>query len=286
MRREPWDLFLVCFMAAHRGGHQLWDPSRTLDGGSAAELEQARIALKQVYIACDAALGRLVEEAGPEAVTLAFAVHGMGPNLSRTDLLREMLARILHGSHGGAPAGYARFARRLRDLVPLRWRGSVKASLPQPIQDRLTLFWRSGGTDWRSTRAFTVFGDQEGYVRLNLQGREAQGIVSLDECEELMRGIEEGAAQLRGRGHGRAAGHRGQAERGGLWRRADAPAAAGPPGVLVAAPGGGAPPDRLATPRRHPVADPRAAPAGAERQPPPGRVPDRRRRPGARGGGY
>ena len=193
MQREPWDLFLVCFMGTHRCGHQLWDTTKMVDGGRARELDPARGALKEVYTACDAAVGRLVEEAGPDAVTLAFAVHGMGTNLSRTDLLREMLVRILEGSRGGAPARYARLAHQLRDLVPLRWRSLVKTSLPQPVQDRLTLFWRGGGIDWSATRAFTVFGDQEGYVRVNLRGREAQGIVSPGhEYEELRARIEEG----------------------------------------------------------------------------------------------
>jgi len=193
MQREAWDLFLVCFMGAHRCGHQLWHTIDPGADGATPELERAEGALKDVYVACDAAVGRLVEAAGPDAVSLAFAVHGMGPNLSRTDLLREMLARVLEDGEGGAPAGYARIAHRLRARVPLRWRSAVKTSLPQAIQDRLTLFWRSGGIDWRATRAFMVFGDQEGYLRFNLRGREAAGIVEPGpECEALRARIEEG----------------------------------------------------------------------------------------------
>jgi predicted AlkP superfamily phosphohydrolase/phosphomutase len=109
--------------------------------------------------------------------------------------MREMLERVL--SPKGAktkPLRITRLARWLRGLVPLRWRNWVKTALPMAIQDQLTLFWRTGGLDWSSTRAFVPFGDLEGYVRINLRGREVSGIVEPGEefenlCAEIIDGL-------------------------------------------------------------------------------------------------
>ncbi len=178
MREQPWDLFMIGFAATHRGGHQLWD--RTSMRGTATA-EQGRIidgALRDVYVACDAAVGKLIERAGGAATVLVFSLHGMGPNASRSDVLREMLARTL--ADRIAPQGTAvrkRLVDRLRMLVPTEWRSWVKTRLPIAVQDRLTLFWRTGGIDWKQTRAFAAFCDLDGYVRINLRGREAEGVV-------------------------------------------------------------------------------------------------------------
>ena len=205
MQREAWHLFLVCFTATHRCGHQLWDLTGMVDGAEPDDAAAVAGALKAIYVACDAAVGRLVAAAGPDAVTLVFALHGMGSNLSRTDLLREMLGRVLADNDGGAPSAPARLAQHARAAVPLKWRSWVKTHLPQAIQDRLTLFWRSGGIDWRRTRAFAAFGDLEGYIRINLRGREAQGIVAPGaEAEALLPAHRAGVAELRRRGYRRA----------------------------------------------------------------------------------
>jgi predicted AlkP superfamily phosphohydrolase/phosphomutase len=192
-QEEPWDLFLICFCATHRCGHQLWDLTSLAGPATMPEVEALRGALKEIYVACDRAVGRLVETAGPETTVLVFAVHGMGENQSRSDLLPEMLQRVLAGSGAPARGRHLRIAERLRQKIPPRWRQGVKRRLPMPVQDRLTLFWRSGGIDWRSAPAFAMYSVVEGHIRINLRGREAQGCVSPGpECETLCRRIEDG----------------------------------------------------------------------------------------------
>lgn len=195
MRQEPWDLFFICFAATHRGGHQLWDRTNLVGEVSPGESETLSGALKDIYVACDTEIGRLIEEAPRDAVTLVFSLHGMGPNTARADIMREMLERVMRGN-GAKEAHWLstqRATRWLRERVPLRWRSAVKTALPMVVQDWLTLFWRTGGIDWSSTRAFVPFGDLEGYVRINLRGREAAGIVEPGaEYDALLTEITEG----------------------------------------------------------------------------------------------
>jgi predicted AlkP superfamily phosphohydrolase/phosphomutase len=194
MAREPWDLFIVSFSGIHRGGHGLWDETNLACKPTPAQAGELRDALKAVYAATDAEVGRLLEAAGPDATVIVFSLHGMGANVSRSDVMREMLARVLAGPRAdGHPTVRPRLSDRLRALVPLAWRTMVKRRLPLRLQDRLTSFWRSGGIDWKHAQAFTAFSDLDGYVRVNLRGRESEGIVEPgEEARTLIDRIEKG----------------------------------------------------------------------------------------------
>ena len=190
LRREAYDLGIVAFGATHRAGHQLWDLTGLTEPPKPSDRVALTDALRQVYMACDAALGRLVGEAQAET-TLVFSLHGMGPNISRVDLLPEMLGRILSGS-SSAPAQGTGALHRIRGLIPNAWRHAVKRRLPFELQDRFTAFWRLGGTDWSRTRAFSQVADLEGCIRINLRGREAAGVVEPGQYHELCAQITEG----------------------------------------------------------------------------------------------
>ncbi|MGH7631855.1 MAG: alkaline phosphatase family protein [Gemmatimonadales bacterium] len=190
--REPCDLFIAALGATHRGGHQLWDETGLKREPSPDERMALRDALRQVYAPCDAAVGRIAAAAGEPALLLVCSLHGMGPNTSRLDVLPEMLHRILAG---GSSSGAKRSSvlHRVRGLVPNQWRHALKNRLPLAIQDRLTAFWRIGGSDWSRTRAFCPLADLQGYIRINLAGREAAGVVKPgSECDALVREITDG----------------------------------------------------------------------------------------------
>jgi predicted AlkP superfamily phosphohydrolase/phosphomutase len=195
MRKEPWDLFMLCFAATHRGGHQLWDRTNMCGEAGTQEKQALATALRDVYVACDTAIGRLMAQAGADITTIVFSLHGMGANVSRADVLREMLARVLTGERrSDERVVRPRLSDRLRALLPIELRSWIKNRLPMALQDRLTLFWRSGGIDWHSTRAFAAFCDLDGYVRINLRGRETRGIVEPGAeyealCSEIIAGL-------------------------------------------------------------------------------------------------
>jgi predicted AlkP superfamily phosphohydrolase/phosphomutase len=175
MQRESWDLFLVNFTATHRGGHKLW----------------GRDDLRDVYAACDAAVGRLVERASP-STALVFSVHGMGPNTSRVHALPQMLEQVLAGR---APTGVRRASvvSRLRRLVPSGLRSTVKSMLPRRMRDGLTVFWRMREVDVHTARVFPLVADLQGYIRLNVRGREAGGMVDRGlEYDQLCEAIADG----------------------------------------------------------------------------------------------
>jgi predicted AlkP superfamily phosphohydrolase/phosphomutase len=194
MRRESWDLAIVAFGASHRGGHKLWDDSGLLGKAMPADRQAIRSALRDVYVACDLAVGELLAEVDHRVVKMVFSLHGMGPNTSRAEIMPELLNRVLAPRQRGEDERQrSDYLQRLRSFVPLNLRSYVKERLPKGWQERLGVFWKMRGIDWCTTPAVSLMADLQGYVRVNLRGREAAGLVEPgDEFESLCVRIAEG----------------------------------------------------------------------------------------------
>ena len=192
---HPWRLAIVCLSAPHRGGHRLWD--RTSIKGSVSDAEGAEFdaALKDLYVACDQAVGRLIS-AHPDATVLVFSTHGMMFNTSRVDFLDEMLARVLAGSERGQRP--VSLLRRFGEALPNEWLRFLTRNIPRPLRNRLMTMWSAGAIDWQTTPAFCCRADLQGYIRVNLKGREPQGIVEPGrEFDVLCDRIAEGLSSFR-----------------------------------------------------------------------------------------
>jgi predicted AlkP superfamily phosphohydrolase/phosphomutase len=199
MAREPWDFFMVALGAAHRAGHKLWDRSSVAGSLTPEEGAEYDEALRDVYVACDETVGRILDAAGPDVTVLCFALHGMETNRSRFDLVPEMLDRVLSGGEPKRRSPGLSALTSLRSAVPVEWRSAVKERLPPGWQDELSRFWRGvDDKDWSKTVAFPLMGDLQALVQVNLRGREAQGIVEPGrEYDELCDRIAEGLLSFR-----------------------------------------------------------------------------------------
>jgi len=172
--QRPWRLAIVAIGALHRGGHRLFDRSSIAGAVTEAEGDRFDGALRDLYVACDNAVGRLVA-AAPDASVIAFSTHGMMANTSRVDLLDEMLARVLEGRRDVRPQ--RGLLRRFGEAVPVRWRRAAALHVPHALRNRIMTLWSAGGIAWDKTQAFTLRADLQGYLRVNLEGREQRGIV-------------------------------------------------------------------------------------------------------------
>jgi predicted AlkP superfamily phosphohydrolase/phosphomutase len=186
LERERFDLFLMVLGAPHRAGHYLWDLSQIeADGLDAETLGLLEGGLHDCYVACDEALGRMLDAAPADARIGVFAVHGMGPSWGWTELFPDIL-RLLHdrASGGPPPPGLRhRLRRMLRSPLVL----SATRLLPPALLRPLGRFWTARMHDWSRTRFFALPSELGGLVRINLQGREAQGIVAPGrDCEALL----------------------------------------------------------------------------------------------------
>ncbi len=141
----------------------------------------------------DEALGRIVATLPDGADVIVFAPLGMAANRSRTDLLPRMLAAVLAGKPlESTDAGPGSLIWRLRGMAPAELRAALTRPLPSKAVRGLTSRLHLRGVDWSKTRAFALPGDHSGYLRLNVRGRERDGIVDPGDVEALMDEIADG----------------------------------------------------------------------------------------------
>lgn len=187
----PFDLVWLTFGAAHVAGHQLWDLSQLRSGERDPDVRRVLgAALEEVYASVDGAIGRVLDALPAGADVMVVSPVGMDVNTSRADLLPEMLAAVLGR---GSPES----VWRLRAAVPAGLRSRVAAALPDRLALALTARLETPGHDWGTTRAFVHPADNQGYVRLNLRGRERDGIVAPEDADALMEEIATGLATFR-----------------------------------------------------------------------------------------
>lgn len=201
LQREEWDFSCIVFGATHRIGHYLWDLAQ-LDQDPLTESRREALggALTRIYRATDAAIGRVLEYVGGDTLVIAFAVHGMGPNPGWSDLMPGILDAAQRSAVGRAPKTGLLYA--LRRHLPFQWARPVLRRLPTAMTDRLVALWSARMYDWRSTRHFPVPMDHAGYVRVNLRGRERDGIVDADDYDAACRAVEQVLLGLRDRDTG------------------------------------------------------------------------------------
>jgi len=198
MEKEEWDFFLAVYGETHPAGHYLWHLHDESYPCHPKEVEPSlRNALRDVYVAIDRGIGEILDQAGEGTTVFLVSGDGMGPNYSGSHLLDKALLKmgVTAVSSAGAGNGAA-------DLSPKHFLSTVRRMIPQNIRtavsqtffshgmkERLALKWLTAGIVWEKTRAFLISNANEGYIRVNLKGREPQGIV--EPGEEYSRLIEE-----------------------------------------------------------------------------------------------
>lgn len=192
---------LVVFPELHHAGHQLWHtvaPDHPVYNGLPSSFEPA---LRDVYRAVDQEIGELVRSSNA-ATVMVFALHGMRPALGFPSFLGPLLCE--RGFSQLATWRSQSWTKRVLSLF-----AAAKRNAPAPLKKlyyRLTPVEATyklarptmlPAYDWRKTRAFSLPTDQYGWIRINLIGREAQGIVAPDEYDKLCAELEQMLLALR-----------------------------------------------------------------------------------------
>ena len=205
LRREDWDLFIALFSETHTGGHILWHLSQPhpLSGvRSDAEADP----LLAIFQAADRSIGKILEAAG-EAYVVVFTIDDLVVDCienARSLFLPEFLYRWCFpdkAALAAGPAGTAVPPPRLdymrhwkHEVWDLRtpWADGELESPEQQERRQDPLSWCPANwyaPVWPRMRAFALPSVADGYIRLNIQGREAHGQVATSDfgatCEAL-----------------------------------------------------------------------------------------------------
>jgi predicted AlkP superfamily phosphohydrolase/phosphomutase len=221
LARERWDFFFTVFGETHSAGHFLWHLSQEHPLRRRARGDP----MLRVFEAVDRALGTILA-ARPDADVLLFAPEGMSANsvdLPSTVFLPELLHRLNSGRPGLAPAPSGDPRPPVARPPALGWHREIYAlrtddhplrrHLRRWIPTELLARWEAGGSPgpgpshparsgalfhqppmwyqplWRDMTCFALPSISQGYVRINVQGRERAGRVAVNEygrfCDEL-----------------------------------------------------------------------------------------------------
>lgn len=173
---RPTDFFMTVYTASDWGGHNLWPPS------------EKTTPLLEIYRALDGAIARLLSHAGDETQSYIISDHGMGRHTGASYHLAEWLEARGYMVRGRSQARHSIIGatrRAARTLLPASVRERVKAGIGEDRVGRLQAAEKDSfysSVDWQRSVAYTEPGRH--VININLDGRNANGIVPLSDYEE------------------------------------------------------------------------------------------------------
>lgn len=199
------NLALIAFPEIHHAAHFLWntvEPQHELySNPEFGNLRPIKPGLKDLYREADRQIGALIETLGKKVTIMVFSLHGMQPSLGIPAFLAPLLCE----------KGFARVAdwnsqtwtQRAIGMMAAAKRRSPGAlrkfyyrTVPPTATQRLARPTMMPAYDWKQTRAFSLPSDQHGWIRINLRGREAGGIVPVEQYDSLCQELEQLARSL------------------------------------------------------------------------------------------
>jgi predicted AlkP superfamily phosphohydrolase/phosphomutase len=199
IRETKPDVSMVVFTEAHEVSHCLWqtvEPEHKLFEEEALKrIADIRPTLREIFKELDRQLESLVRAAGNDVSVLVFSLHGMTASRGAPTFLTPLMCA----------AGYSKLAevknetwseraihsvRAVKKLTPGILKKLYYRSLPRETVLRLAAPTLLPQYDWSQTRAFVIVEEHLSSIRINLQGREAQGSVDARDYETVCRDVE------------------------------------------------------------------------------------------------
>jgi predicted AlkP superfamily phosphohydrolase/phosphomutase len=198
-------VFVSVFGESHLAGHYFW---RFTDDSHPdyCRHTEANAALLDVYVALDHAVGDVVSTYSRSANCFVFSGHGMTAAYHPHTIVEELLCRmgltvrrrsVLASGTASRSLGGS-LACAVTDAIPQPIRRfASRYVLPRGAREYLMLRKALIDVDFSSTQAFALPTDLQGFIRVNLQGREPQGTVSPQHYDRVCDTIVEALESLR-----------------------------------------------------------------------------------------
>ena len=214
LNQEDWDLFITVFAETHCAGHNffhLMDESHPLyDNELASQLGDS---VFKIYSLIDSEIGKIIES-NRDTALMIISPEGMGPNFTGSHLLPEILRRLnMSGKKQQdqlqSVQGMKKFmpsvlwgphaVRNLKSKMPGRLVKTIeygKKIIPKELWHNMKCYIMNMGNDWKYSRAFCFPSDFNGAIRINLKGREPNGLINPGEYEAVCESLAEDLKEL------------------------------------------------------------------------------------------
>ena len=190
---HDYELIVVGFGETHDIAHLMWPFDQDAQASAGCDPELAH-GLRSIYQAVDAEIGLFLDEMSPGFRLMILSAYGIKSQFPTARLGELLLDRLGYRIPAKQKANLLNPISIARKIVPEAIRYRLSRYLGFDFQQKLLHESFTHGTDWSRTRAFMIPTLFQNYVRVNLNGREPQGIVDaadypalLDEIEQQMR---------------------------------------------------------------------------------------------------
>ncbi len=180
MQETDWRLFITVFTECHRAGHYLWPTN--------SDASTTNEDLLDIYRTLDSAIGDIVDRIDLQKTTvIIFSLHGMGPNSTQMHFMPQIMDRInvaFDKPSGDRVTFEQKPSRRhlmrfLRESLPPSLQNKIAEYAPESVRDWVVSRQFGGGLNWSQTPGFALPTGGEGFIRLNVKGRERNGILEV-----------------------------------------------------------------------------------------------------------
>ncbi len=190
------DFFLTVFGESHTAGHYLW---RFHQKAMANELvEFTTDPVLSIYQELDSAVGNMLNDMPEEHNVMVFSGHGMMEDQYPRWILNEVLERlgVLTSFHSSQSDQHQTAHTKQKISLVSKAKKKLKRIandyiIPASIQEKLWMKNLQKHVDFSQTKAWVLPTDLQGFIRINLEDREPQGIVANAEYDQLVEQITE-----------------------------------------------------------------------------------------------
>jgi predicted AlkP superfamily phosphohydrolase/phosphomutase len=187
---KDWQLVVMAVNELHLGGHLFW---HLIDPASAdfdKEIsEHVGDVLEKMMEIFDQALGSMINDF-KGASFLIISNNGMGPSNQPVQVLDVLLKKMGY-MYGSIPdenelnRSSHNFVQEMEAVLPLGLVQGVKKLIPRKVWNKWGRRLTHSAKDWKKSIAFPLPNDVSGAIRINLKGREPNGIVTSDEYDQV-----------------------------------------------------------------------------------------------------
>lgn len=200
LNKEPLDLMVVNYAEPHWAGHVSWHlHDETHPEHDPALVSRCGDIILSDYIDLDSAIADIMQNY-PGATYFVTSPIGMGSHTGGEIMTPAILRKLGMDSAGGKTTsssllprgllpgsdGMSRAVQQIEKIISPTKIEKLKKLLPERLWDDWTRRLLSLGTNWKQSKVFVVSGDNASLLRINLKGREPNGLVEPgDEYEQL-----------------------------------------------------------------------------------------------------
>jgi predicted AlkP superfamily phosphohydrolase/phosphomutase len=194
-RNQP-DLMVICFGESHTAAHQFWKASKETVTGRSPEAQRLSHAIRDVYQQVDKEIGLLLRDLPSSTNVFVLSSIGLTDHYPTGELMEAFCRKLGYQAQPEKQKQPFHPMSLARRLIPEKWRLRLSRRLTRERRERLFAQQFRNSVNWRETTAFSIPSIYTGFIRINLRGREPEGIVDPAEYLTLLGRIEDDLAQV------------------------------------------------------------------------------------------